>query len=169
MKKFRTRTNGLSIFIAEWNGTGRNNTRNSEVLRVWDWRSAISRAEESGTAAEAGSCGCWEYLDPKSICRGPFSNWQMQQWWEHQMLPPDLEVRPFLRKDGDEGHQQPFRPVTEVFADAPKPFAPGWMPLTVAEDGGFQTCAECGRQRLEGWSARGKWYCSNCWRKWQSY
>jgi len=168
VKKFRTRTNGLSIFIAEWNGTGRNNTRHSEVLRVWDWRSAVTKLEEGGTevAAENGSCGCWEYLDPKSVCRGPFSNWQMQQWWEHKMLPPDLQIRPFERKGGET--EQQFRPVWEVFADAPKAFAPGWMPSAANAEIEFHTCAECFRQRTEGWSARGKWYCSNCWRKWRS-
>ncbi|CAK9083570.1 Hypothetical protein (Fragment), partial [Durusdinium trenchii] len=133
LKKFRTRTNGLSIFVSEWNGTGRDNTKHFDVLRVWDWRSAVSKLEEGPAeqeqAADAGNCGCWEYLDPRKLCRGPYSNWQMQQWWDHGMLPRDLQIRPFRPKTGDAGEeggfQAEFRPVLEVFADAPKPFDPG--------------------------------------------
>ncbi|CAK9066345.1 unnamed protein product [Durusdinium trenchii] len=109
LKKFRTRTNGLSIFVSEWNGTGRDNTKHFDVLRVWDWRSAVSKLEEGPAeqeqAADAGNCGCWEYLDPRKLCRGPYSNWQMQQWWDHGMLPRDLQIRPFRPKTGDAGEE----------------------------------------------------------------
>eukprot|EP00913_Durusdinium_trenchii_P024962 g23429.t1 len=176
LKKFRTRTNGLSIFVSEWNGTGRDNTKHFDVLRVWDWRSAVSKLEEGPAeqeqAADAGNCGCWEYLDPRKLCRGPYSNWQMQQWWDHGMLPRDLQIRPFRPKTGDAGEeggfQAEFRPVLEVFADAPKPFDPGWSPTLALKDDVFYRCAQCRRQRLDGWSARGQWYCSNCWRRWDT-
>ncbi|CAJ1406387.1 unnamed protein product [Effrenium voratum] len=190
LKKFRTRTNGLSIFVSEWSarrhprnlwqcsreprhGTGRDNTKHFDVLRVWDWRSAVAKLEEGGPeheqAAESGSCACWEYLDPKGLCRGPYSNWQMQQWWEHGMLPRELRIRAFQPKRGeDEGleGEEDFRPVLEVFEDAPSPFAPGWSPELTAAEGVWNRCAQCHRKRLDGWSARGQWYCSNCWRKW---
>lgn len=168
LKKFRTRTNGLSIFISEWNGTGRDNTKHFDVLRVWDWRSAVSRLEDGGPAeqeqaaeaADAGNCGCWEYLDPQQICRGPYSNWQMQQWWDHKMLPRELQIRPFQPKTGaGEGDSwEDFRPVMEVFADAPSPFAPGWSPEVTLKGTEFHRCAQCRRQRVDGWSARGEWH-----------
>eukprot|EP00434_Breviolum_minutum_P035156 symbB.v1.2.031119.t1/scaffold3577.1/size53849/8 len=179
LKKFRTRTNGLSIFISEWNGTGRDNTKPFDVLRVWDWRSAVSKLEEGGQAeqaeaADAGNCGCWEYLDPRQVCRGPYSNWQMQQWWDHEMLPRDLLIRPFQPKGGgdaeggDSGPDEEFRPVLEVFAEAPKAFAPGWSPEARKNPTEFHCCAQCRRRRVDGWSAGGQWYCANCWRKWQN-
>lgn len=34
------------------NGTGRDNTKHFDVLRVWDWRSAVSKLEEGGTVSK---------------------------------------------------------------------------------------------------------------------
>ena len=63
LKKFRTRTNGLSISIGEWNGQGRDNASDFSTMRVWDCRSAVAKANESTTvgtqakdAASLGSC-----------------------------------------------------------------------------------------------------------------
>lgn len=183
LKKFRTRTNGFSISITEWNGTGRDNAKNFKVLRVWDWRSAVAQLDEgAGTsssaveAADSGNIGCWEYLDPEGVLRGPFSHWQMRQWFERKMLPPALRIRPYVPggsapKGGyanKSRSNEDFRPVPDVFADAPSPFAPGWSPRATNSEDQFQVCAECGRQRLEGWNARGNWYCSTCWRKWEA-
>lgn len=36
------------------NGTGRDNTKHFDVLRVWDWRSAVSKLEEGGTVSTSG-------------------------------------------------------------------------------------------------------------------
>lgn len=195
LKKFRTRTNGLSITVSEWNGVGRDNMRNHSAMRIWDWRSAVGRAEDGGAkalaeAADTGSCGCWEYLDNTHIRRGPFSNWQMRQWWERKMLPPTLRIRPYdaaatladrsgegIGAEGDasaggagdgsgKGGEE-FKPVAEVFKDAPAPFAPGYSPRTTDQDAEAQKCAQCQRKRWDGWSAHGQWYCANCWRKWQ--
>eukprot|EP00933_Yihiella_yeosuensis_P064405 TRINITY_DN67773_c0_g1_i1.p1 TRINITY_DN67773_c0_g1~~TRINITY_DN67773_c0_g1_i1.p1 ORF type:complete len:327 (+),score=43.89 TRINITY_DN67773_c0_g1_i1:71-1051(+) len=175
LKKFRTRTNGLSVTVSEWNGVGRDNAKDFNAMRVWDWRSAVAKIAEGSSdskassaveVADAGSCGCWQYLDPKENSRGPFSNFQMRQWWEKKMLPPDLKIRPYFPgKKSDEK----FRPVVEVFENAPAPFAPGYSPRasTTETEGEFHMCAECGRQRLEGWSARGNWYCVTCWKKWE--
>jgi len=176
LKKFRTRTNGSSISITEWNGTGRDNARDFNVLRVWDWRSAVAKVEGPGSgtaaveAADSGNIGCWEYLDARQTRQGPFSNFQMRQWWEMKMLPPSIRVRPYFADRGSNGRasEEDYRLAVEVFADAPAPFAPGWSPRAKTIDGDFQVCAECGRQRLEGRSARGQWYCSTCWRKWES-
>lgn len=170
VKKFRTRTNGMAISISEWNGTGRDNARDFNIMRVWDWRSAVAAVKEgqkasSVEAADTGSCGCWEYLDPEGICRGPFSNWQMRQWWERKMLPPDLRIRAYDATAGCRDGEL-FRLVAEEFEDAPAPFAPGFSPRAQEREVSWQECAQCHRQRSEGWSARGQWFCSACWRKW---
>lgn len=176
LKKFRTRTNGLSITISEWNGVGRDNMKDFSAMRVWDWRSAVSSVQEGGAAgvkaaqdaAEAGSIGCWEYLDHQDICRGPFSNWQMQQWWERKMLPADLRIRPYDAAAAA-GHRQAqeFTSLREYFAAAPQPFAPGWSPAATEQEGEFKKCAQCNRKRWEGWTAHGEWYCTMCWKRWQ--
>lgn len=181
IKKFRTRTNGMSISVSEWNGVGRDNARSYSTMRVWDWRSAVARLEEGGpeavrAAAEAGSCGCWEYLDGQDVRRGPFSNWQMRQWWDRRMLPPNLLVRPYdalassadkWASDNDQEGAE-FRPVEEVFQHAPQPFAPGWSPRTTDQDAEWRRCAQCKRKRWEGRAAHGEWYCATCWRRWDS-
>merc|ERR1712003_465055 len=104
IKKFRTRTHGLSISVSEWNGVGRDNAKDYSVLRVWDWHSAVAKIDESNAsdaaevateAAEKGSCGCWEYVDSKGVQRGPFSNALMRQWWLAKFLPHDLLIRPY--------------------------------------------------------------------------
>ncbi|CAE8720923.1 unnamed protein product [Polarella glacialis] len=143
------------------------------VIRVWDWRSAVAKVVEGGaadsSAAEAagsGSCGSWEYVDRQANRRGPFSNFQMRQWWERKMLPPDLCIRPHFSGSSSSEKGQEFRPVADVFQEAPAPFAPGWSPRVQSKEEEWHECGECGRQRLEGWSARGQWYCSHCWRKW---
>merc|ERR1719446_1034225 len=77
IKKFRTRTNGLSVSIGEWSGVGRDNASDFSTMRVWDWRSAVAKADETTgaetsqarEAAELGSCGSWEYLDGKDVLR----------------------------------------------------------------------------------------------------
>mmetsp|Transcript_129476 Transcript_129476/g.360670 ORF Transcript_129476/g.360670 Transcript_129476/m.360670 type:complete len:343 (-) Transcript_129476:196-1224(-) len=180
LKKFRTRTNGLSITVSEWNGVGRDNARAFSAMRVWDWRSAVARAAEGGAeasmlaaeAASTGSCGCWEYLDHRDIRRGPFSNWQMRQWWERKMFPPDLRIRPYDaaatvadKEDGEEPGM-PFLFVEEVFQDAPSAFAPGFSPRATDGEADWKRCSQCGRRRWEGWSASGEWYCATCWRRW---
>mmetsp|Transcript_29927 Transcript_29927/g.93018 ORF Transcript_29927/g.93018 Transcript_29927/m.93018 type:complete len:340 (-) Transcript_29927:208-1227(-) len=181
LKKFRTRTNGLSITISEWNGVGRDNARMFSAMRVWDWRSAIARAAEAGEegsmlaveAASSGSCGCWEYLDHKDVRRGPFSNWQMRQWWERRMLPTDLRIRPYdaaaiaERETPEEDFGPPFRSVEAVFQDAPSPFAAGFSPRATDQEADCKRCAQCGRRRWEGWTARGEWYCVMCWKRWK--
>lgn len=178
VKKFRTRTNGLSITVSEWSGVGRDNAKDFSVLRVWDWRSAISSAQSGGASGstastDTGSCGSWEYLDNQDTRRGPFSNWQMRQWWEHKLLPPDLRVRPYDAVAAVQGAARTsevasFRCVSEVFADAPAPFAAGWSPRATCADAqaDWHKCEECGRDRVEGWSAHGKWYCTICWKRW---
>lgn len=183
LKKFRTRTNGLSITISEWNGVGRDNARLFSAMRVWDWRSAVSRAHELGNeegnrlaeeAAASGSCGCWEYLDHKDIRRGPFSNWQMRQWWDRKMFPRDLRIRPYDAAAAADSHNPeedsgpPFELVDHVFEDAPSPFAAGFSPRATDQQAEWHRCAQCGRRRWEGWEARGEWYCVMCWRRWQS-
>jgi len=181
LKKFRTRTNGLSITVSEWNGVGRDNAREFSTMRVWDWRSAVSRAAEAGPeaaaiaaeAADTGSCGCWEYLDNSGTRRGPFSNWQMRQWWERKMLPQNLRIRPYDaaasvgdRGAADEGPE--FRQVQDVFQEAPAPFAPGHSPRATDKEADWKRCAQCNRKRWEGWSAHGEWYCATCWRRWEA-
>jgi len=186
LKKFRTRTNGLSITVSEWNGVGRDNARHYSAMRVWDWRSAVARAREEGAtgdaaallaeAASSGSCGCWEYLDNSGIHRGPFSNWQMRQWWEHGMLPGSLKVRPYdaattAAGRGPEGGTEGdgFVPVLELFAKAPAPFAAGWSPRATDQEAEWKKCGQCGRKRWEGWSANNdEWFCANCWKRWES-
>lgn len=179
LKKFRTRLNGLSITISEWNGVGRDNARDYTALRVWDWRSVVTQAEENGScmvdAVEAGGCGSWEYLDAKGVVRGPFSNWQMREWWERRMFPSDLRIRPYVadlacREGANRDDPDSFRPVAEAFAEAPAPFASSHSPeaAATATDADWQECADCGRKRLEGWSARGQWYCAVCWKRWET-
>lgn len=175
LKKFRTRTNGLSITISEWNGVGRDNIKDFSAMRVWDWHSAVSSVQEGDAglkatleAADAGSCGCWEYLDNQNICRGPFSNWQMQQWWKRRMLPAGLQIRPYDAAAAV-GHRQPaeFSILSEYFATATEPFAPGWSPCATEQEGEWKKCAQCNRKRWEGWTAQGEWYCAMCWKRWQ--
>mmetsp|Transcript_2680 Transcript_2680/g.7531 ORF Transcript_2680/g.7531 Transcript_2680/m.7531 type:complete len:349 (-) Transcript_2680:195-1241(-) len=182
LKKFRTRTNGLSITISEWNGVGRDNTRAHSALRVWDWRSAVASVHEgvgegnatAAEAAESGSCGCWEYLDNDGARQGPFSHWQMRQWWERSMLPGNLPIRPYdaaavaVEKGTREGASAAFLPVLEVFRDAPAPFAAGWTPRATDQDAEWRRCAHCNRRRWEGWTAEGQWYCAACWRRWEA-
>merc|ERR1712094_76460 len=56
LKKFRTRTNGLSISIGEWNGVGRDNAADFSTKRIWDWRSALGKTRmQKLEAADAGS------------------------------------------------------------------------------------------------------------------
>mmetsp|Transcript_295 Transcript_295/g.822 ORF Transcript_295/g.822 Transcript_295/m.822 type:complete len:391 (+) Transcript_295:16-1188(+) len=190
LRKFRTRTNGMSINITEWHGIGRDNARDFNAMRVWDWRSAVPRAVETSstgggteaetampTAAQTGSCGCWEYLDNDDVRRGPFSHAQMRQWWELDMFPRDLRIRPYdaaavvghkeweVAEDGT--GEDVFRPVEEVFSNAPAAFAPGWSPRVTDQEGEWRKCAQCRRKRWEGWSAHGEWYCSACWRRWR--
>lgn len=175
LKKFRTRTNGLSITISEWNGVGRDNSKDFSAMRVWDWRSAISSIEAGAAgvnaameAADVGSCGCWEYLDNQDILRGPFSNWQMRQWWQHGMLPADLRIRPFdAATASNKVKQEDFNSVQEAFSDAPEPFAAGWSPRAKEPEGEWHKCAQCNRKKWEGWSAHGEWYCLMCWKRWQ--
>jgi len=178
LKKFRTRTNGLSITISEWNGIGRNNAQDYNAMRVWDWRSAVAAVSSLHTeglqtqvdAASSGSCGSWEYLDFEDVCRGPFSNWQMRQWWERKMVPESLRVRPYNPEAArsEKGSTLPFRPVHEVFEDAPAPFAVGWSPRAADLEQEWKECSQCRRHRLEGWHAYGQWYCTACWKKWDS-
>lgn len=174
LKKFRTRTNGLSITISEWNGVGRDNSKDFSAMRVWDWRSAVSSVEAGGAkaaldAADSGSIGCWQYLDNQEICRGPFSNWQMRQWWELKMLPPDLRIRPYDAAAACEHREGDWATVLEHFAGAPEPFAPGWSPRATEQEGTWHKCAQCNRRRWEGWEAHGEWYCAMCWKRWQKY
>jgi len=175
LKKFRTRTNGLSITVSEWNGVGRDNIKDFSAMRVWDWRSAMSSVQDGGDglkaameAANAGSCGCWEYIDNEKITRGPFSNWQMQQWWQRKMLPHDLQIRPYDAAAAVGNREPPqFKTIGDYFAAAPEPFAPGWTPPATEQEGEWHKCAQCNRKRWEGWSAHGQWYCAMCWRRWQ--
>merc|ERR1712129_203479 len=178
LKKFRTRTDGLSISIGEWSGVGRDNASDFSTMRLWDWRSAIGSTAESSNveAAELGSCGCWEYLDGKEVLRGPFSNWQMREWWARSMFPRTLRIRGYYTSSSRQGKSErdaaggpEFLRVDEVFAHAPEPFAAGWSPRAAQEPEGEQhDCAECGRKRWEGWSARGNWYCVSCWKRWET-
>uniref|UniRef100_A0A7S2QMM8 GYF domain-containing protein n=1 Tax=Zooxanthella nutricula TaxID=1333877 RepID=A0A7S2QMM8_9DINO len=110
-------------------------------------------------------------MDNTGVRRGPFSHWQMRQWWERKMLPQDLKIRPYdaARMLGqvertDDSEDQ-FRAVEEVFADAPAAFAPGWSPATTDAEGVWRRCGQCRRNRWEGWSGGGVWYCSACWRR----
>jgi len=180
LKKFRTRTNGLSITVSEWNGHGRDNARHFSAMRVWDWRSVISSIEwnsgersDAVAAADLGSCGCWEYLDFQGVQRGPFSNWQMRQWWEENMLPEDLQIRPYdarvsvAEKGGAKCTD--FRVLTEWFKDAPTVFAPGFSPRGGTDlDAKWKRCSRCGRSRWEGWPLGESWYCAACWHRWKS-
>jgi len=91
------------------------------------------------------------------------------------MFPKNLRIRAYdpaaaaASKQWGTGDSISFKPVDEAFADAPEPFAAGWSPRAAQEpEGQWRDCAECGRQRLEGWSARGQWYCTNCWEKWDT-
>mmetsp|Transcript_20420 Transcript_20420/g.47618 ORF Transcript_20420/g.47618 Transcript_20420/m.47618 type:complete len:338 (+) Transcript_20420:62-1075(+) len=189
LKKMRTRTVGLSVSVSEWSGTGRDNAKDYNTMRVWDWRSAVAPVEfllrdaeeRVHEAADSGKCGAWEYLDGKGEVRGPFSTWQMRQWWERKMLPPELKVRQFrpnLAKNnnnaGGDGSNtlkeaEPFNLVTHLW-QAPVPaFAPGLSPRNAGEGREtFTQCQQCNRKRCEGWSTRGgEWYCISCWNKWQ--
>merc|ERR1712039_569382 len=91
------------------------------------------------------------------------------------MLPPSLRIRPYdaaataskaTSADNTE-EDAGFVLVADYFQDAPAPFAPGWTPKATDADATWQKCTECNRSRWEGWSAHGKWYCANCWRKWE--
>eukprot|EP00927_Polykrikos_kofoidii_P052048 TRINITY_DN45810_c0_g1_i1.p1 TRINITY_DN45810_c0_g1~~TRINITY_DN45810_c0_g1_i1.p1 ORF type:complete len:344 (+),score=62.99 TRINITY_DN45810_c0_g1_i1:97-1128(+) len=190
VKKFRTRTNGLSVTICEMNGVGRDNAKDFTPIRLWDWRSAVAQVkagnaqatESAERAASSGTCGSWQYLDGKGVHRGPFSHGMMRDWWERRMLPTDLKIRPYdpvavaaekaaLTTTGEVAMPAyDFRLVVDVFAAAPAPFAPGWSPRAAkqeAEVGDFNECDQCGRSRLEGWSGGGKWYCAACWKRWE--
>jgi len=57
---------------------------------------------------------CWEYMDPKSIKRGPFSTFRMALWYDKDMLPPDLGVR--------HTPNMPFIPIRELFHPPLIPF-----------------------------------------------
>mmetsp|Transcript_87330 Transcript_87330/g.271313 ORF Transcript_87330/g.271313 Transcript_87330/m.271313 type:complete len:490 (+) Transcript_87330:61-1530(+) len=57
---------------------------------------------------------CWEYLDPESVTRGPFSSARMAVWYEHQMLPEDLCVRHM--------RTMAFIPIRELFHPPLLPF-----------------------------------------------
>lgn len=57
---------------------------------------------------------CWEYLDPQSVKRGPFSGSRMLVWYEHEMLPEELRVRYEAR--------MPFIPIRELFHPPLQPF-----------------------------------------------
>mmetsp|Transcript_71028 Transcript_71028/g.169479 ORF Transcript_71028/g.169479 Transcript_71028/m.169479 type:complete len:615 (-) Transcript_71028:55-1899(-) len=65
-----------------------------------------------------GACSseeeCWEYLDPQSVKRGPFSRNRMLVWYEHSLLPQELKVRYEAR--------MPFIPIRELFHPPLKPF-----------------------------------------------
>jgi len=64
--------------------------------------------------AQAGPCTCsWVYLDSKGINQGPFQSAQMLLWYEHKMLPKDLN----LRRATDTS----FATIAEFF---PKPLSP---------------------------------------------
>lgn len=189
IKKFRTRTNGLSITISEWNGVGRNNADGFSALRLWDWRSVVAHAMTvpadseallAEAAMESGSCGSWEYIDSKGVRQGPFSNWQMRQWWERKWLPPDLRIRPYsveqavrhnknrtCESQGEEGDETDFVPVNQVF-DPSDCFAAGSSPRFGKGEATWQACAHCQRNRWEGWGSNGRWYCITCWAKWKS-
>lgn len=56
----------------------------------------------------------WEYLDPNSVKRGPFSASRMAVWYEHGMLPEELGVR--------YGPSMAFIPIRELFHPPLKPF-----------------------------------------------
>jgi len=56
----------------------------------------------------------WEYLDPNSVKRGPFSASRMALWYEHDMLPEELGVR--------YGPSMAFIPIRELFHPPLKPF-----------------------------------------------
>jgi len=66
---------------------------------------------------------CWEYLDPKSVKRGPFSGARMAVWFEHQLLPEDLGVR--------HGSSMPFIPIKELFYPPLIPFRSRPRPCAV--------------------------------------
>merc|ERR1711918_99370 len=97
----------------------------------------------------------------------------MRAWWERKMLPSTLRIRAYdaaatlAEKAGAGSDERSFRLVADVFADAPAPFAPGWSPRVTDHDTELRKCAECGRHRIEGWCARGQWYCVNCWKNWE--
>eukprot|EP00931_Biecheleriopsis_adriatica_P066771 TRINITY_DN4104_c0_g1_i3.p1 TRINITY_DN4104_c0_g1~~TRINITY_DN4104_c0_g1_i3.p1 ORF type:complete len:697 (-),score=153.06 TRINITY_DN4104_c0_g1_i3:5-2095(-) len=57
---------------------------------------------------------CWEYLDPNSVKRGPFSSSRMAVWYEHEMLPEELAVRC--------SSAQAFVPIRELFHPPLQPF-----------------------------------------------
>jgi len=57
---------------------------------------------------------CWEYLDPRSVKRGPFSGKRMAQWYDHQMLPEDLGVRHHAN--------MPWTPIKDLFHPPLLPF-----------------------------------------------
>eukprot|EP00930_Biecheleria_cincta_P008650 TRINITY_DN11017_c0_g1_i1.p1 TRINITY_DN11017_c0_g1~~TRINITY_DN11017_c0_g1_i1.p1 ORF type:complete len:716 (-),score=131.15 TRINITY_DN11017_c0_g1_i1:152-2299(-) len=56
----------------------------------------------------------WEYLDPHSVKRGPFSASRMAVWYDNDMLPEDLRVR-FQAA-------MPYLPIRELFHPPLKPF-----------------------------------------------
>ena len=85
-------------------------------VRLEDW-SGMSKLEELFPGGPATCFKCppklpgninWEYLDIKSIRHGPFSNWQMRQWYEHKMVPPTMMIRPYVMTAGA-GNNAPFR------------------------------------------------------------
>lgn len=180
MRKFRTRTNGLSITITEWSGVGRDNARNFNAMRVWDWQTAVCCADEANhdekvtaDAANTGSCGSWEYLDPTGKRQGPFSNWQMGAWWRRNMLPPETMVRPYdaalanATAVGEEFQGAEFTPINKLF-DGEEAFAPSFTPHAADLKANWQPCQQCWRDRQQGKSFNGKWYCATCWIDWES-
>jgi len=53
-----------------------------------------SRPRPGGLSAGSGKCQCtWQYRDKRGQLQGPFNSAQMALWYEHQMLPPDLQLR----------------------------------------------------------------------------
>lgn len=66
---------------------------------------------------------CWEYLDPKSVKRGPFSSTRMALWYGHQMLPDDLGVR--------HSASMAFVPIRELFHPPLLPFRSRPRPCAV--------------------------------------
>jgi len=150
----------------EWNETGRRRAVSADAKTR---RVLLEKPEDSG------NCGSWEYLDKKDVCRGPFSNAMMRQWWELRMLPGSLRIRPYsangrpAEKDTASSAEVValFRRVAQVFEDAPAPFAPGWSPRATDQESQWNTCAQCQRSR---WTTRSGdyWYCAACWKKWSS-
>lgn len=57
---------------------------------------------------------CWEYVDPKSVKRGPFAGKRMALWYDNHMLPEDLSVR--------HCPSMPFMPIREMFPGGAPPF-----------------------------------------------